>query len=218
MSGSTFPQRLSRIDDLTRPDHTYLQSDDDCLYLGDYTARQPYSFSATNQLIWNFKKSMDQQGQQGWHYKAEAIQEAATAFRVAMQADLDMWTFVPIPPSKAKGDPLYDDRVTQMIRAIRPQPPVDVRELILQTESTEAAHLSETRPSPEEIQARYSIDEALAQEPINQIAIVDDMLTAGAHYRAAKAILAQRFPTTKIIGLFISRRVPDTSEIDDVQF
>ena len=34
-SGSTFPQRLTKIDDLTRPDHTYLTQADRCYFLGE---------------------------------------------------------------------------------------------------------------------------------------------------------------------------------------
>ena len=58
-SASTFPQRLTKIDDLARPDHFYLTADDECYFLGEYTARKGFAFSPTNQLILNFKKSMD---------------------------------------------------------------------------------------------------------------------------------------------------------------
>ena len=45
--------------------------------------------------------------------------------------------------------------------------------------------------------------------PPASIAIVDDVLTTGAHFRAASTVLAVRFPTAQIVGLFIARRVPD---------
>ena len=206
MSSSTFPERLTKVDELTLEDHSFLQPDDDCYFLGEYTARAGYTFSATNNLVLNFKKSMDRCGTPEWRYKAQAIQQAAVAFRAALQdAALDSWTFVPIPPSKAKGDPLYDDRLTRMLHKLRLQPPVDVRELIWQTESTEAVHDSDARPSPDEIELRYTIDEACALRPTIQIALVDDVLTTGAHFRAAKSILVRRFPDTKVIGLFIAR-------------
>jgi hypothetical protein len=213
---STFPQRLTKVDNLTRPDHTYLTPDDDCYFLGEYTARKGYTFSATNDLIINFKKLMDRQGRPEWSYKEQAIQTAALALRAAWQdAALDVLSFVPIPPSKAKSDPLYDDRITRMFYKIRQQPPVDVRELILQTRSTNPVHSSDTRMCPEELEALYTVDEAFAQPPIKQIAIVDDVLITGAHFRAAKSIVTRRFPTIKVVGLFIARRVPDTFEIED---
>jgi hypothetical protein len=132
-SGGTFPQRLTKIDDLTRPDHWYLTAEDDCYFIGEYTARKGYAFSATNQLILNFKKSMEKRGTPQWRYKNHAINEAAAAFRAALTGDdlLNVLTLVPIPPSKAKTDPLYDDRVTRMLRSIRGQPSLDIRELIV---------------------------------------------------------------------------------------
>jgi hypothetical protein len=57
-SFSTFPPRLSKVDDLTRPDHSYLTPDDVCYYLGDYTARGGFKFSAINNLISNLKKGV----------------------------------------------------------------------------------------------------------------------------------------------------------------
>jgi hypothetical protein len=57
-SASTFPRRLTEIDDLTRPDHFYLMADDACYFLGEYTARKGFAFSPTNQLVLNFKKSL----------------------------------------------------------------------------------------------------------------------------------------------------------------
>ena len=50
--------------------------------------------------------------------------------------------------------------------------------------------------------------------PMNLIAIVDDVLTTGAHFQAAKTLLSERFPSTRIVGLFIARRVPKTSDYD----
>jgi len=120
-SASTFPQRLTEIDDLTRPDHFYLMADDACYFLGEYTARKGFAFSPTNQLVLNFKKSLVKRGSQQWKYKEQAIGQAATAFRTALTGDLlDRITLVPIPPSKAKTDPLYDDRLVRMLGAIRP--------------------------------------------------------------------------------------------------
>ena len=40
------------------------------------------------------------------------------------------------------------------------------------------------------------------------IAIVDDVLTTGAHCRASRGALGPRFPTAAILGLFRARRVP----------
>jgi len=177
-SGATFlPQRFTLIDDLTRLDHSYLTADDICYFLGEYTARKGYAFSRTNDLILNFKKSMDKKGSSQWPYKAWAIQDAAEALRAALDdRDLDAITFVPIPPSKAKDHPLYDDRLIQMLNAIRPTPPLDIRELVVQTQSTAAAHESSVRPLPHEQEALYRIDQRLLAPTPTEIAIIDDVL------------------------------------------
>ena len=39
------------------------------------------------------------------------------------------------------------------------------------------------------------------------IAVVDDVITSGAHFRAAKDLLAERFPEAQIIGIFWARAV-----------
>ena len=102
-----------------------------------------------------------------------------------------------------------------MLGAIRPRPSLDIRELIVQTVSTDAVHAQDVRPAPEQVQALYRIDETLT-EPIRElIAVVDDLLSTGAHFRAAKSILPTCFPEAAIIGLFIARRIPDTADIED---
>jgi hypothetical protein len=215
-SVSTFPQRLTKIDDLARPDHFYLTAADECYFLGEYTARKGYAFSATNQLILNFKKSMDKRATAQWRYKEKAIEEAAAAFRAALNKEwLDGATLVPIPPSKSKNDALYDDRLVRMLHGIRAQPALDVRELIVQRVSTAAVHDQENRPTPEQIQANYAIDPAIRDPDPRVIGLFDDVLTTGAHFRAASAALQQSFPGVKIIGLFIARRVPEAVDFED---
>jgi hypothetical protein len=214
-SASTFPQRLTKIDDLARPDHFYLTPADECYFLGEYTARKGYAFSATNQLILNFKKSMDKRNTPQWRYKERAIDEAAAAFRAALNEEwLETATLVPIPPSKSKTDALYDDRLARMVRGIRAQPQLDVRELVFQRASTAAAHDQEHRPTPEQIQANYGIDQTLRDPNPQVIGLFDDVLTTGAHFRAAAVALQQSFPGVKIIGLFIARRVPEAVDFE----
>ena len=202
------PQRLTRIDILTRSDHQFLEKGDACYFLGEYTARQDFTYSPTNDLISNFKKGLEYRGAAAWSHKLRAIQTVADAFRVAVpQRWCDLATFVPIPPSKVKDDPLYDDRLVEMLDAIRPGRPLDVRELLFQTRSTPAAHTSGRRLLPDELEALYCIDESLTLPVPRAIAIVDDMVTNGAHFRAAERVLTARLPNVEIGGVFITRRI-----------
>jgi hypothetical protein len=215
-SGSTFPQRLTKIDELARPDHYYLTPADDCYFLGEYTARKGFAFSATNQLILNFKKSMDKRGTAQWRYKDRAIGEAAAAFRAALTGEwLDIATLIPIPPSKAKTDSLYDDRLVRMLNAIQPNPRPDIRELIVQRASMDAVHDQQVRPRPEEIEVNYSVDEWVRDPAPQVIGLFDDVLTTGAHFRAAVSVLHRTYPGVRIIGFFIARRVPEAADIED---
>lgn len=216
-SGSTFPQRLTKVDDLSRPDHSYLTADDHCLFLGEYTARKGFAYSATNQLIINFKKPVSKRGLPEWRYKEQAISAAATAFNGALHDRwLDQATLVPIPPSKAKSDPAYDDRMLRLLQAIRPNGRLDIRELIVQPISSEAAHESDIRPRPETLATAYRIDPTLRLPTPSQIGLVDDVLTTGAHFKAAQAVLTAAFPGVPIIGLFIARRVPEAVDFDSI--
>lgn len=208
--------RLSLIDESNRGDHSRLTDGDTCYHLFEYTSRRGYSFSGTNQLIANLKKKPSTAAHQGYHYKGRAIADCGRYFGAALNpAWLAEATLVPIPGSKVHGHPDHDDRIERMCRAMR-QPPPDVRALIVQTESTTASHEAGDgeRVTVEELLAVYKVNEALAAPTPRSIAIVDDVLTAGTHYRAMQIILSARFPNVPIIGLFVARRVFPDDGID----
>ena len=217
-SASTFPRRLTKIDDLTRPDHSYLTAADDCYFLGEYTARKGFAFSATNRLIFNLKKGMDRRGRPEWPYKAMAIQAVADALRAALNDKArQTLTFVPVPPSKAKSDPLYDDRLVQVLRAVWPGQAADVRELIVQPVSTGAVHDRDDRPTPAALESGYVIDRGLVSPKPQIIAVIDDMVTTGAHFVAIRNMLRREFPNSRIIGAFVARRVPEAVDVEDFE-
>ena len=121
---------------------------------------------------------------------------------------IERLTFVPIPPSKARDHAEYDDRMRRICEGIDDE--VDVRDLVYQTQSTRASHENDDRVTVDELMEVYAIDEALCDPPPTAIAIVDDVITAGTHFRAMSDTLRARFPNAQIIGLFIARRVfPD---------
>jgi hypothetical protein len=206
-------KRFLRIDALTRPDHFYLEEQDICFYAGEYTAGEGHAYSETNQLILNFKKSMDKQGTAQWQYKEHAIKQAADIFRTAIRENA-LITFVPVPPSKSKTDPLYDDRMIRMLQAVCAGRNSEIRELVVQQKSVKAAHLAEQRPSPDELVANYYLEESLTEPEPGIIFIVDDVLTTGCHFKAVQRMLVQRFPEARIVGLFLARRVPKSVDLD----
>jgi hypothetical protein len=211
-SSGNFPNRVTKIDALSLGDHYFLEPDDSCYFVGEYTARKGYTFSQTNNLILNMKKSIATRGTPQWPYKERAIATAAAALRVAIPAgELSTSTFVPVPPSRAKSDPLYDDRIVRVLRAVQ-NPPMDVRELVVQIASTRAFHDTEHRLSPQELEANYQIDQHQVLPAPAKLIVVDDLLTSGCHFRAMTNILKRQFPTVGIVGLFIARRVPESDD------
>ncbi|WP_421931842.1 hypothetical protein [Phenylobacterium sp.] len=199
--------RLSKIDESTRGDHSRLGVDDECLYLYEYTSGHDYSFSATNDRINNLKKKPTS-SQAQLNYKAGAIQLCANELRATLNpAWLDTATIVPVPGSKAPGHPDFDTRMERVARLIRPN--LDVRNLVIQEGSTATAHEAGDGPrvTVEELLELYRIDETLTAPAPTRIGVLDDVLTAGTHFRAMKTVLAARFPGIPIIGLFIARRV-----------
>ncbi|HEY9578595.1 MAG TPA: hypothetical protein VIR65_01885 [Rhizorhapis sp.] len=204
--------RLSQIDETSRGDHYHLTADDCCYYLYEYTSHRDYSFSATNNLISNLKKKPSQTDQPHYWYKGQAIGTCGRALGAALNPDwLANATLVPVPGSKAADHPEYDDRMERICRLMR-QPPPDVRALVRQVASTTASHEAGqgVRVTVEQLLELYSVNEAIASPAPQAIGIVDDVLTAGTHYRAMHSVLAARFPNVPIIGLFVARRVfPD---------
>jgi hypothetical protein len=203
-------RRVLEVDALVLPDHHYLDAGDTCYYAGEYTAGENHAYSDTNQLILNLKKSVDRRGRPEWRYKEQAIAQAATMLRAALNERAQL-TLVPVPPSKARTDPAHDDRMLRLLQRVSVNRPYDVRELVVQTHSTLAAHLAEQRPTPDELVAIYRLNEAVALPEPQMIFIVDDVLTTGCHYKAVKQILARRFPDAAIYGLFVARRVPKSA-------
>ncbi len=187
-----------------------MTEEDDCFFLREYTSRVGFSFGGTNSLISNLKKKMDRRDRPEWKHKERAIIQCAEEMSDALRDEwLERATLVPIPPSKSRDDPMYDDRMVRICNHIQAGVEVDVREIVYQEGSLEADHEQHEVPRRTigEIAASYRIDENLLAEPIEFIGIVDDVLTNGRHFQAMKRVLATRLPNVPVQGIFIARRV-----------
>ena len=210
--------RFQKIDDQNRAEHSNLIAGDQCYYIYEYTSGHDYRFGATNSLISNFKKKPSLSGTAQYKYKGIAIQECGIAFGEAINANwLPGATLVPVPPSKIVGDPEYDDRILKICRAIPCAVPIDIRELVTQRVSLGAAHEGGHRPTIEELIAVYEIDESKAQPTPKRVAIVDDVLTVGTHFKAMEIVLKKRFAAVSVVGFFVARRIlPNSFEAVDI--
>lgn len=206
------PTRLTKIDELTRPDHTFVEPEDECYYLGDYTARRGFAFSDMNNLINNLRKPMDRRGRPEWRHKESAILTSGRMLREALSEDwLVAATLVPIPSSKTRDDAEYDDRLPQILQEIARGRQLDIREVVVMTRNVPQSHLAEARVSIPELIESMSVDEASAQPEPRSIGIFDDVLTTGRHFKAVQTVLHERFPNVPIVGVFVARRVPDAT-------
>jgi len=208
------PTKLTRVDVLLLTDHSYLDPGDECYFVGEYTARAGYAFSATNDLVQNLKKPTDRRGRPEWRYKEWAINRSGDLLREAVPEEvIRTGTFVPVPPSKAKDDPRYDDRLLRVLARLGRDQQIDVRELVLQRRSTAASHESDDRLRPPDLVALYDIDETKANPEPQRFVVFDDLLTTGSHFKAVAQVLRDRFPNKPIIGLFVARRAPGSDII-----
>ena len=162
-------------------------------------------------MIWNIKKPLSKRGLPEYRHKEAGIVRVGQLVRSILSAEAPATcTFVPVPPSKSKTDPLYDDR---LVRALQSgAPPLDIRELFTMRQSTRAHHEyvgSERRPTPDDLYALLELDERCLSSALKPtVFIFDDVLTNGTHFKACKRLLLERVPTCKVVGLFVGRRKP----------
>lgn len=208
------PIQAQRIDDLTRGDHYHLTPDDHVLFLRERTS-EGYQASDTNQLISNLKIEPKFRNTTRWYYKTQAIARCARELVEALEAPgLRQVTLVPVPPSAARGAPEYDDRMLEVLveanRILPPGPALDIREIVVQRNAIRAAHANPgNRPGIDELCANYEIIDELTVPLPTLIVIVDDVLTAGNHFKAMQRKLIERFPQARTIGVFIARQKRD---------
>lgn len=201
--------RLIKIDDALRVEHFYLDDQDECYCLGEYQSGGGYKAGPVNNMISNFKKSVAKRDLGEYRHKENDIVRAGKLIRsVLSQSAPSTCTFVPVPPSKSKNDPLYDDRLLRVLTAGEPQ--LDVRELISMRQSTRAHHeyaAGEKRPTPDQLYELLQIDQTCLMPPVKQtIFLFDDLLTTGTHFKACKRLLNEQLPACSVIGIFIGRR------------
>jgi hypothetical protein len=201
---------LIKIDELSisKQQHWALSLSDECYYLFEYKAHHKASYIRGNDLIWNLKKAMDRKGRPEWHWKESAIGEVAAALRTTLPHLIDFGdtTLIPIPPSKTKANPLYDDRNLRILQMACPAG-ADIRELIVTKKDTAAAHEREDRPSIGEIMENYALHQGVPSDLKRNVVLFDDVITAGNHYIACKQFVERHCGPKKICGVFIARRV-----------
>jgi predicted amidophosphoribosyltransferase len=207
-----------RLTNLDPQDFRYLVDGDNCWHFGDYTAGGGYGASETNQQIHNLKKSptspehLLRWKRRAISYWANHLLTSNLNFAVCEMSV----TFVPMPCSKPEGHAEHDDRILQILRQVAARHPgVDVRPLLRQTEARESQHLG-ARATPEEIANGLGIDHRFIPPPLRpHVIVVDDVITRGASFAAAKNILLQQPGVGAVSGLFLAKTIHPPIEWDE---
>jgi hypothetical protein len=207
------PEKLWRIDESTVGQHFLLRATDRCYYVWEYTAGKGYDFSPTNNLISNLKTKPTQIAKTPKRnfWKQQAINHSASALRQLLgQAFVEQRaTFIPVPGSKAAGDPDYDDRVLEVLRRAFQGWAADVRPILELTRSTRADHESGERLSYDEFLAITRLNDPSGRVPRSVVVIVDDVLTSGKHFKVGQNLISARYSGVEIRGLFLARCIHD---------
>lgn len=93
------------------------------------------------------------------------------------------------------------------------EPSVDIRELILAKESREAAHNpGAIRPKVNDHLNNFVFNNSKKYPKPRGIILFDDIITSGAHFKAAQTIIKKVWSEIPLIGIFVARNV----KIEDV--
>lgn len=209
---------MTRLTKLDNDDYKYLADDDLCYHYGEYTSGGGFRASHTNQQIWNLKhKPTASEGNLYWKGRAVEYWAKLISDTLDLEAVSAKTTFIPMPCSKPAGHVDYDDRMLRVLNKLRQgTPALDIRTLLVQTQLRISQHEG-PRQSPSELRKTLAIDSLLLATPIKPyVVIVDDVITLGASYAAAKSLLETVPGVKQVIGIFLAKTVWPSSELDEL--
>lgn len=208
---------MTRLTKLDNDEFKYLADEDQCYHYGEYTSGGGFQASTTNQQIWNLKhKPTAADGPLYWKGKAVEYWAKMIADTLDLKAVAANTTFVPMPCSKPAGHPEYDDRMLRVLNKLRTTAPaLDIRSMLVQTHLRASQHEG-LRQSPAELRKSLAIDPLTLTVPLKPyVVIVDDVITLGASYAAAKSLMTTVPGVKQVIGIFLAKTVWPPSELDD---
>lgn len=109
------------------------------------------------------------------------------------------YTFVPMPASSGATNPIQS-----LVSGLQV---ADWRPLLVRHCATRSAHRG-WRLSPHDRTQFLALNVGFINPTPGAIVVVDDVLTTGCHFRAAKMVLRNKWPATRVIGLFLARTCP----------
>ena len=202
---------LTRIGPEQTGDYHYLDRSDRCYCLGHYHSGEGFEGLGLNRIVLDLKREPGTQYSNpgAWQDKREAITRISSILTISLRKlfpDKKI-TLIPVPPSKKTEDPEYDDRMVQICNQMAAGlAPVDVFELFVIKQSVQASHLSQMRPTKEQLKENFKLNiQDTGYRPGPLVILLDDVLTSGAHYSACKELLEGLFPAVTVVGFFVAR-------------
>lgn len=203
-------------------EHSYLVAGDVVFYREEYKSTQGF-IGQGNNLIANLKKSVGTLGTDEWHYKENSILAVACSIANEMQnasCVRGKVYWVPVPPSKIKTDPLFDDRLYRIlilsIAASKTRKHF-VSDVLYQISDRESLSSNTDKRDISELVSNYLMNDIPNYRPDkDQIIIFDDVLTTGCHFKAVEEVVLNRYPNADVKGFFIARRVPKKEVITPI--
>lgn len=205
--------RFIVLDEKDIHQHSFIQKEDNIIYLGLYYSGEGYRGEG-NSLILNLKKPVDRRGSDEWQYKQDAINFVAQKITEVMDdvsSEKGRWYWIPIPPSKLEGNPMFDDRINQILELAQSNCSNQnniVANVIKQNSDREASSTSGNTRNVDTLRANYTmLSIPSSYDPfIDEIIVFDDMLTTGCHFKAAQKLILDSYPNARVNGVFIARR------------
>ena len=183
---------------------------DECYFAREYLSHQDHSASPANSLIKNFKiKPTVQNYVKRKFYKEKSARQFSAELSVLLPAGVSVSH---VPTSKLPGHPEYDPRFDMLFSALRLlRPDLRLERALTIADSHEAAH----EGGPRGINHFYDMLEWNGlQHVTDEIVVVDDVITSGAHFKACQAVLAEN-GVEKAVGVFWGVAVaPPAADID----
>jgi len=208
MPSSSGNSRWRKTDESVRLVHCPDHCDQFLFYARTYTVGMGYQYSQTNQLIFNLKKSVGATSPELF-YKRQAIQKFTGEVVELLNRYSEPLTLVPMPPSKARSHPEYDDRLEQVAGGVAAAlPDIAWLPLLYAKDSIESSHSGSGRSADmlyDWLQVDRSVGDRYQED--TTIALLDDVLTSGAHFTAARRRLLEAFPDARVIGIFWAKAV-----------
>lgn len=207
---------MERLQQLEPAGYQWLGAEDLCWHYGDYTSGGGYQASDTNHWISNLKKKPSAPAGE-LYWKSQAVTYWGNLLRSLLPPDRtqNLITFVPVPGSKPRGHVDYDERMLRVLRHMAlGYPNLDVRPLLVQTREREPQHHG-SRLSPTELLQTLAVDQGQLGSPLKKVVfVVDDVITQGSSFNAAKSLITPLSGVEQVRGLFLAKTVwpqPDPS-------